>query len=111
VSRDHKKTFYLKFIIRLLFNELGNSFNLSLVKSGPTRITATSSTTLDRFVLSDLDRVRELSIFPVSPIAEHELVIFDLDYVRTVEKPIVRFFRDFLRINLPILEVELSQID
>jgi hypothetical protein len=57
VSRDHKKTFYLKFIIRRLFNELGNSFNLSLVESGP------SSTTLDRFVLSDLDRVRELSFF------------------------------------------------
>jgi hypothetical protein len=65
-----------------------NSFNLSLVESGPTRITAT----IDRFVVSDLDRVRELSIVPVSSIADHELVILDLNYVRTVEEPIVRFF-------------------
>jgi hypothetical protein len=40
--------------------------------------------------VSDLDRVRELSIVPVSSIADHELVILDLDYVRVVEEP-----RDF----------------
>jgi hypothetical protein len=56
------------------FNESVNSFNLSFVESGPTRITATSSITLDRFVVNDL-----------------ELVI--LDYIRTVEEPIVRYFR------------------
>jgi hypothetical protein len=83
-----------------LFIEPVNSFNFSLVESGPTRITATSSTTLDRFV-SDLDRVRELSFVPVSSIADHELVILDLDYVRTVEEPIERYFRDFRHINLP----------
>jgi hypothetical protein len=42
---------------------------------------------------------------------DHELVILDLDYVRTVEEPIVKYFRDFRRINLPALEAELSQVD
>jgi hypothetical protein len=82
------------------------SFNLSLVKSGPSRITATSSTTLDRFVVSDLDRVQEvqeLFIVPVSSIADHELVILDSNHIRTVEEPIVRYIRDFRRINLLLL--------
>jgi hypothetical protein len=39
------------------------------------------------------------------------VVILDLDYVRTVEEPIVRYFIDFRRINLPALEAELSQFD
>jgi hypothetical protein len=94
-----------------LFGESVGSFNLSLVESGPTRITATSSTTSDRFIVSDLVRVRELSIVPVSSIADHELVILDLDYLRTVEKPIVKYFRDFCRTNLPALKAELSQVD
>jgi hypothetical protein len=81
-----------------LFGESVGSFNLSLVESGPTRITATSSTTLDSFIVSDLVRVRELSIVPVSSIADHELVILDLDYLRTVEEPIVKYFRDFCRL-------------
>jgi hypothetical protein len=76
------------------FNESVNFFNLSLVESGPIRIIANSSITLDRFVVSDLDRVRELSIVSIFSIADHELVILDLDYVRTFEEPIVRYFRD-----------------
>jgi hypothetical protein len=57
-----------------------SSFNLSLDKSGPIRNTATSSTTLDHFIVSDLDRMRELPIVLVSSIADHELVILHLDY-------------------------------
>jgi hypothetical protein len=83
-------------------------FNLSLIESGPTRITTISFTTLDRFVVSDMDLVRELLIVPVSSIADHELVILDLDYVRTVKEAIVRYFWDFCRVNLPSLEAELS---
>jgi hypothetical protein len=61
--------------------------------------------------VSDLDSLQDMSIVPVSSIADHELVILDLDYVRTVEEPIVRYFRDFRRINLPALQADLSQVD
>jgi hypothetical protein len=54
--------------------------------------------------VSDLDWVHEPFIVLVSSNADHELVILDFDHVRTVEKPIVRYFRDFRRINLPALE-------
>jgi hypothetical protein len=85
-----------------------NSFSLSLVESGLTRITTSSFDTLDRFIVSDMDRVRELSIVTVSSVADHELVILDLDYVRTVEKPIIRYFGSFCHMELPVLEAELS---
>jgi hypothetical protein len=50
--------------------------------------------------------MQELSIVPFSCIADHELVISDLDYVKTVEEPILRYLRDFQ----PALEVKLSQV-
>jgi hypothetical protein len=55
-----------------------------------------------------MDRVRKLSIVTVSSIVDHELVILDLDYVRTVEKPIIRYFGSFCHMELPALEAELS---
>jgi hypothetical protein len=53
--------------------------------------------------------VQELSFVPVSSIADHEVVMFDFDYARMFEEPIIRYFRDFRRINLE--QAELSSVD
>jgi hypothetical protein len=69
---------------------------LSLVDSGPTRITTSTSTTLDRFIVSDIT------------VANHELVMLSLGYTKPSEEPVVKYVRNYRRIGLPALEAELD---
>jgi hypothetical protein len=68
-----------------LFEGMLRFYNLSLVNSGPTRITTSTSSTLDRFIVSDITRVRSLSVIPVSSVADHELVMLSLGYTKPTE--------------------------
>jgi retron-type reverse transcriptase len=93
------------------FESMLSSYNVSLVESPPTRLTEASATTLDRFAISDLNKVRALTVYPVSSIADHELVVLDMKYEKPLEVPVVRYHRDLNRINVSSLLSDVQSHD
>jgi endonuclease/exonuclease/phosphatase (EEP) superfamily protein YafD len=93
------------------FDAMIRAFGLTTVDFSPTRITETTSTTLDRFIVKDMDKVRALAVHSVSSIADHELVILDMAYTQPLEEPVVRYFRDWQRVNVPALLNEIQNQD
>jgi Endonuclease-reverse transcriptase len=93
------------------FESMFSAYGLCIVDSPPTRITENTATILDRFIIKDPGKVTSLGVHPVSSIADHELVVIDLAYSRPVEEPVVKYFRDFNRLNVTALEQEFRAQD
>jgi hypothetical protein len=93
------------------FESMLASFGLSILDSPPTRVTETSSTTLGRVALKDTSKLKCLSVHPVSAVTDHDLVVFNLDHARSIEKPVVGYYRDFKLLSVNALENEFRMQD
>lgn len=93
------------------FEEMLDVYNLTQIVTDPTRITQTSCTLIDVFVISDSKLVQEIEVLDGHNLADHDIINCKLLFTKKKTEPIIKTYRNFRNFNYESFNHDLQLLD